>query len=201
MIAAHDVDVPDTATPDASAASGTPGTPGTLAEFLTLALQMENEAAARYTELADAMEMHNNREVMELFRRMAMIESLHAKKIIEQLVASGAPLQPALSGPEFDWKRAGVPGGEAPEATPGDQVHYLMQPYHALQLALANEVRAEQFFDRLARLATIDSVRDAAIELRDEEREHVVLVKLWMGKVPKPADDWADDPDPPRYTD
>lgn len=173
----------------------------TLAEFLGLALQMENEAAARYTELADAMEMHNNREVMELFRRMAAIESLHAKKIIEQLIANGAPLQPDLSGPEFDWSRAGVPGGEAPETTATDEVHYLMHPYHALQLALANELRAEQFFNRLAQLATIESVRDAALELRDEEREHVALVNLWIAKVPKPADTWADDPDPPRYTD
>lgn len=176
-------------------------TPRTLAEFLTLALEMENEAVQRYSELADAMETHNNREVMELFRRMAAIESLHAKKIVEQLVATGAPLQPDLSEPGFDWKRAGVPGGEAPESAPVDEVHYLMHPYHALKLALANELRAEQFFNRLAQLATMETVREAALELRDEERDHVALVNAWIAKVPKPADDWADDPDPPRYTD
>ena len=44
-------------------------------------------------------------------------------------------------------------------------------------------------------------MRDAARELRDEEREHVALVLAWMRKFPKPLFDWADDPDPPRYMD
>ncbi|NDP41405.1 MAG: rubrerythrin, partial [Aromatoleum sp.] len=38
-------------------------------------------------------------------------------------------------------------------------------------------------------------------ELQAEEREHVELVKAWMKKVPKPDPDWANDPDPARYTD
>jgi hypothetical protein len=37
--------------------------------------------------------------------------------------------------------------------------------------------------------------------LQGEEREHVELIRIWMRKVEKPADDWYDDPDPPRYTD
>jgi hypothetical protein len=91
-------------------------------------------------------------------------------------------------------------GFEAPETTPIDEVHYLMQPYHALELALANEQRAERFFARLARAATTASVRKAARELQQEEREHVELVRAWMKKVPKPDADWANDPDPPSYT-
>jgi hypothetical protein len=38
----------------------------------------------------------------------------------------------------------------------------------------------------------------AALELQDEEREHVELVRSWMAKVPQPEMDWAHDPDPPR---
>ena len=37
--------------------------------------------------------------------------------------------------------------------------------------------------------------------MRAEEEEHVALVKAWMDKVERPAEDWANDPDPPRYTD
>lgn len=173
----------------------TPGSnaPRTLTEFMACALVMETEAAQRYAELADAMETHNNREVADLFRRMADIEARHAQRIVAEMEWREVPLMPpGLTA----WD-----GFESPEATPSEDVHYLMQPYQALQLALAGEQRAEKFFARLARVAGVASVRKAARELRDEEREHVALVKAWMKKVPRPAADWADDPDPPRYID
>ena len=167
--------------------------PRTLAEFMTQALVMEMEAAQRYADFADAMEMHNNVEVAALFRKMADIEGKHAQQIMAEMgwTTTPAPLPAAVR-----WE-----GFEAPETTPIDEVHYLMQPYHALELALANEQRAERFFARLARAATTASVRKAARELRQEEREHVELVRAWMKKVPKPDADWANDPDPPSYTD
>jgi rubrerythrin len=71
----------------------------------------------------------------------------------------------------------------------------------ALEIALACEERAERFFERLVRVADVESVREAARALQAEEREHVELIRAWMGRVEKPAPDWADDPDPPRYTD
>jgi rubrerythrin len=90
---------------------------------------------------------------------------------------------------------------EPPESVPHDEVHYLMHPWHALKLALAAEERAEAFFAELARVATDESVRRAALELQAEETEHVGLVKAWLAKVPQPEGDWAVDPDPPRYID
>ena len=167
--------------------------PRTLAEFMAMALRMETEAAQRYAELADAMETHNNREVTRLFRRMAAIEARHAQKIVATMNWREVPV--------FARGLLDRAGFEPPEATPSEDVHYLMQPYQALQLALAGEQRAEKFFAQLARVAKVPAVRKAARELRDEEREHVALVKAWMEKVPKPATDWADDPDPPSYMD
>jgi rubrerythrin len=70
-----------------------------------------------------------------------------------------------------------------------------------LQLALANEQRAERFFARLVRVANVESVRKAARELQAEEREHVSLVKAWLKRTPRPDRYWDDDPDPARYTD
>jgi rubrerythrin len=167
--------------------------PRTLAEFMAQAWEMEIEAAQRYTDFADAMETHNNLEVAAMFRTMANYESKHADEIMATMGWSEAP---PLTPRDGAW-----PGYEAPETTSGDDVHYLMQPYHALQLALAAEERAERFFAELARIATVAAVRDAARELQAEEREHVELVRAWMKKVPKPDRDWALDPDPPRYTD
>ena len=125
---------------------------------------MEMEAGQRYAEFADAMEMHNNLEVAALFRKMADIEGKHAAQIMAEM---GWKEPPPMPPGKATWE-----GFEAPETTPGDEVHYLMQPWHALQLALQNE-----------------------------EREHVELVKAWLKKVPKPDSDWAVDPDPPSYTD
>lgn len=167
--------------------------PRTLTEFMAQALAMETEAAQRYSDFADAMEIHNNRAVAALFRKMAGIERKHAERI---MVEMGWKDTPALPSGKPSWE-----GFEAPETTPGDEVHYLMQPYHALQLALLNEQRAERFFARLARTATVEPVRAAARELQAEEREHVKLVRTWMKKLPKPDRYWANDPDPASYTD
>ena len=93
------------------------------------------------------------------------------------------------------------PGFEAPESAPQDAVHYLMQPWHALELALACEERALRFFGALAKAVKVPAVKRVAREMEEEEREHVALVKAWMAKVPRPAADWATDPDPPRYLD
>jgi len=167
--------------------------PRTLADLMAQAYALEREAVERYSEFADAMEMHNNREVAAMFRTMAQYEAKHAQQILDEMGWTEPPPPPAGG---FQWLAF-----EAPETTPIDEVHYLMQPWHALQLALAAEQRAEAFFGELARAATTEAVRKAARQMQAEEREHVELVKAWMKKVPKPERNWAIDPDPPRYTD
>jgi rubrerythrin len=172
------------------AASGALAVPRTLEAFMQQALLMELEAAQRYAEFADAMEIHNNLEVAEMFRKMARIEGKHAEQIMAEMGWKEMPAVAAVPA----WE-----GFEGPETTAGDEIHYLMRPWHVLQLALANEERAERFFARLARAATVPSVRKAALELQEEEREHVELIQAWIKKVPQPERDWAIDPDPPRY--
>jgi rubrerythrin len=161
--------------------------------LMAYAYALEAEASERYSEFADAMESHNNREVAELFRKLARIENLHAEHILEEMGWSSAPPPPA-SG----WQWEGLEGPETAEHT---ELHYLMQPYHALQIALHNERRAEAFFADLVRKAPSGKVRDAAKEMTAEEAEHVRLVEDWLRRTPKPDADWAADPDPPRWAD
>ena len=165
----------------------------TLVEFMAQALAMELEAAQRYSEFADAMETHNNAQVAALFRTMANYEAKHAEQIMAEM---GWTRDTAPAADPFAW-----PEREAPETVPIDEVHYLMRPWHALKLALAAEQRAEAFFAALVQSATSQSVRRAALELQAEEKEHVALVQAWLDKLPPPEGDWANDPDPPRYTD
>jgi len=165
--------------------------PDTLEQFMAQALQMELDAAERYNEFADMMDTHNNAEVAQWFRKMAEVEGKHANQIMSEMGWSQAPsglrMAPLLTGLE------------APESASDDELHYLMQPWHVLQLALLNEQRAERFFGKLASVATVDSVRKAALELQQEEAEHIELVKEWLKKVPQPDANWDLDPDPPRY--
>ena len=168
--------------------------PRTLADVMAQALAMEREAVQRYNALADAMEVHNNREVEALFRKMAQIEAKHAAQIMAEMGWNDSSDMPvferspfALDGPEsVPDRRGALPDAALARAAAG---------------AGSAEQRAEAFFGELAQAAPSEAVRDAALQLRDEEREHVALMRAWIEKTPQPGSDWAEDPDPPRYTD
>jgi rubrerythrin len=158
------------------------------ADFMSRAYTMELEATERYTQFAEQLETHNNREVASLFRKLAEIEKLHAKRILEEMQW---PSVPALA-PAYAWE-----GAEGPETAPFDSLHYLMQPWHALEIALRCEREAQKYYALIAASRGPKPVRDAAREMAAEEAEHVRLIKAWMTRVPKPQAGWDEDPDPP----
>lgn len=159
---------------------------------MSRAYAMELEATERYTQFAEQLDAHNNREVAQLFRKLAQIEALHGKRILQEM---GWPSLPALP-PAFAWGDS----PEGPETAPFDSLHYLMQPYHALEIALRCELQAVKYFDGIAASDVPQRVRAAAKEMAEEEREHVALIKEWMRKTPQPAAGWDEDPDPPRMS-
>ena len=159
------------------------------AEFMSRAYAIELEATDRYAQFAEQMDTHNNREVAELFRKLSRIEALHAKRILDEMRWPSLPALPAA----YAWE-----GLEAPETAPFDSLHYLMQPYHALEIALKCELEAAAYFDGIAAAPAPKRVKAAAREMAAEERAHVELIRDWLKKVPQPATDWDRDPDPPR---
>ena len=162
-------------------------------ELMAYAYALEAEAAERYAEFAEAMENHNNREVAELFRKLARIEHRHSEQVLEEM-GWVSPPQPPSGG--YRWQ-----GLEGPESGDMSDLHYLMQPHHALTIARHNEQRAETFFLLLAKKATTARVRRAALEMATEETEHVRLIDEWLKRTPAPDPDWAFDPDPPLLSD
>ena len=161
------------------------------ADFMARAYTMELDATERYAQFAEAMEAHNNTEVAKLFRKLAQVEALHAKRILSEM---GRPSMPALPA-AFAWQ-----GAEGPETAPFDELHYLMQPYHALQIALRCEQQALAYFSGIAKHNPPKQIRAAAAEMAEEEREHVKLIEEWLARVPKPAPGWDHDPDPPTMS-
>jgi rubrerythrin len=163
--------------------------PWQYAEFMARAYTMELEATERYAQFAESLETHNNREVAQMFRKLADIEALHAKRILEEMQW---PSMPALP-PAYAWE-----GDEAPETAPFDSLHYLMQPWHALEIALRCEQEAQKYYESIAASKAPAQVRGAAREMAAEEAEHVRLIREWMQRVPQPPAGWDEDPDPPR---
>ena len=161
-------------------------------EFMAHAYAMEAEAAERYAEFADSMEAHNNREVAELFRKLSRIEQRHADQILEQMGWKQSP----VTSVDVRWE-----GAEGPETADSTELHYLMQPYHALQIALHNERRARDFFAQLAKVTKDAGVRKGALEMEQDEAEHVRLIEEWLKRTPLPDANWEADPDPPVLSD
>lgn len=158
-------------------------------EFLAHAHAMEVEADERYRMLADQMEVHNNMELAVIFRTLADVEGRHAEEIKMRAGRRGLK-QLGLS--ETRW-----PDIEAPETADLAEVHYMMTPHHALQIAMHAEENAYQFFKAIAETTPNPELRDLAHEYAVEERDHIRQVEELMLEHPKPDDGWDDDLDPP----
>lgn len=161
----------------------------TVEDLLAHARDMEAEAAERYDDLADQMEVHNNHEVARLFRKLAEIEAKHIAAV--EAMGDGLEL-PELKPWEHAWKN------ESPEAPEVDEVHYLMTPYHVISIALQHEKQAVDFFESVVANSGDPQVSATAEQLAEDERGHVRLLEEWLARYPEPDADWDEDPDPPN---
>lgn len=161
----------------------------TVPELLAHSMAIEMEAMDSYNLLADQMEVHNNLEVSELFRKLADAEGHHIDHVKELSVGSHLP---DLWRVNYKWRPDGMP-----EAETDRNVHYLMTPYHAIELALQAERKAVEFFQHIVDGGSPEPVREMAAVLLSEEKEHVTLLEGWLQRYPEPDEDWDHDPDPP----
>ena len=159
-------------------------------EFLAHALELETEAAERYRELADSMEVHNNPQVAELFQSMALFSDQHAEEVRQR--TQGLEI-PAIAPWDFKWNCP-----ESPEAPCMDEVNYMMTPCQALSLALHNEIRGRDFYARVAAESPDGSVRRIAEEMAEEESEHVRLLRQWATRIREVEEVPPEDLDPPN---
>ena len=112
--------------------------------FLTYSVALEEEAAERHDELADMMDVHNNPEVAETFRKLAHYSRLHAQDIRDH--SEGRNL-PVIAPWDFGWEDM-----EGPETADVGEVNYLMTTTHALKIALGNEQRAHDFYFGISKI-------------------------------------------------
>lgn len=158
--------------------------------FLAYSIALEEEAAERHDELADMLDVHNNPGVAATFRKLAHYSRLHAQEIREH--SKGRKL-PVIAPWDFDWENM-----EGPETADIDEVNYLMNTAHALQIAMGNEQRAHDFYYRISQQSPDPEIKAMAGEFAEEEKEHLELLKMWMDSTEDSVDEQVYDPDPPH---
>jgi rubrerythrin len=161
-----------------------------LEDLFAVAWQIEADAVERYRLLADQMDTCNNTELAYIFRDLARAEGIHRDEI-QRMAGDIDVVARARELP--DWGK-----DESPEKADLDDAHYLMTPWHALKMALANEERALSYFQHVVATTDDPKVQEMAKEFVEEEAEHVNLCHRLLRKYPAPeGDSWSDDPDPP----
>ena len=157
-------------------------------DALDLAILVEEEAEERYRELAENLEFHNTKDAARFFRFMMTCEAKHG----EELSAKRKELfddQPLSVDRSLLWD-VEAPGYETAKS--------FMTLQEALDVALAAETKAFEFFDGALPEVEDPEVRELFTELRQEEVEHMQMVREQMKKIPEgdghDPTDFADEP-------
>lgn len=144
----------------------------TVEEFLAHAIQLEREAADRFSQLADAMDSAGNREVGQLFRQLAHYSRLH---LAEARDRAGFLDIPDLKPDEFRW-----PDAESPESAAIWAADPMIGTDDALATALAAERAGLEYYSHVLAHATDPEIIMFAKAFVEEESGHVAELDRWI---------------------
>jgi rubrerythrin len=144
-------------------------------EFLVYAARLEQEAALRFDELADAAKSFENEEVAAFFRQMAHFSRLHLEEARKR---GGFRDLPEMSPGQFQW-----PDAESPEAAAIVGADPNMDVIQAMDVALEAEKRGLSFYADVLSKTTDPEVRVMAREFVEEEAEHVRAIERWISRL------------------
>jgi erythrin-vacuolar iron transport family protein len=153
-----------------------------LQDALDLAILIEEEAKERYEEFAENLAVHHTPDAAHFFVTMAGNEAKHGADLLmrRQALFGDAPTR-VSRGMLWDV--------EAPDY---DQPRMFMTARQAMEVALASEVKAHDYFDAALAYVHDPDVQSLFEELRAEEVEHQELVKAVMARIPE--DDQTGEP-------
>lgn len=141
-------------------------------EFLAHSIRLEEEAALRFGQLADAMHTAGNREVARLFRRLADYSRLH---LSDARARAGFRDVPKLSDDDFRW-----PDVESPETAAIWAADPFIGRGQALEVALAAERAGLDYYRSVLEATRDPEIRVLAREFVEEESQHVVELERWI---------------------
>jgi len=132
--------------------------------FLLRAIRLESDSAQRADELADAMQTWGNKEVEAFFRKMAEYSRIHLK---EAMTLAGFRHAGELPAEDDGSDRI------ATESAAWWGVDGLIGIEHAIELAIAGEQRALEYYEAVAAGTSNEKLKELAETFAAEEREHV----------------------------
>lgn len=142
-----------------------------LDELFALASAMEQEAAAKYAELAEEMKRQNRSDLTAVFTDLAAAEREHVDSVTRWSQSRrGKTPDPAL----VRWE---APETFDPGTTTELKTSRLMTPYRALAMAVRNEERAFAFWSYLAAYSEDPEIKLAAEAMAREELGHVSILR------------------------
>jgi rubrerythrin len=162
-----------------------------LMDALDLAILIEEEAHQRYTLFASQIGRTGNRnDPGAFFASMADNEAKHGNELLARRIDrfGKSPMNVKLTD-LFDV--------EAPDS---GEVRRGMSMVQAFELGLAAEKKAYNFYDSALPGITDPEIKTLFTELRDEETEHVEMIREAMAKLPEIAGvETENDPDDAPY--
>jgi rubrerythrin len=144
----------------------------TVEEFLAYTIKLEQEAALRFGQLADAMATAGNREVMELFRRLSEYSCLH---LTDARARAGFRELPDLQTGDFHW-----PDIESPETAAIWAADPLIGREQALHVALEAERAGLAYYQSILDSTKDPEIKALAKEFVEEETMHVAELERWI---------------------
>jgi len=144
----------------------------TVEEFLAYSIKLEQEAALRFGQLADAMESCGNREVAKLFRQLSDYSRMHQA---DAQARAGFRDIPELKPEEFEW-----PGLESPETAAIWGTDPFISRDVGLEIALEAETNAFNWYKSIYDNTTDPEIKALAKEFVEEESGHVAELHRWI---------------------
>lgn len=149
-----------------------------LMDALDLAVLIEAEAYDRYKLFAAQLGHRYAGDAASVFASMAENEAKHGKELLERRKARFGDT-PMRVSPD-DLTDVEAPEQGAPRSN--------MSPLQAFEVALAAEQKAYDFYDAALEHVTDPEIRTLFAELRDEETDHVRMVRAAIAALPPGAD-------------
>lgn len=144
----------------------------TVEEFLAYAVKLEEEAALRFGELADAMTSCGNADVGKLFRRLSDYSRMH---LADARSRAGFRDVPTKAASEFEW-----PDMESPETAAIWAADPFIGRDQALEIARDAEEASREYYKSIFETTTDPEIRILAKEFYEEESEHVQEIQKWI---------------------
>ncbi len=159
----------------------------TLQDALDLALSIEEEAKERYEQFSKITGGRYEGDAADMFRQMAGYEAKHWAELDRKRRELFGSAPRRITPEAIDDVEA--PDRGAPRT--------FMSARQAVEVALAAELKAHDFFDEALPQVKDPSVRILFEELREEEKNHVRLVGEWLKRLPPGPDVEEDEADAP----